>query len=300
MMGCRTLRKLYCVSLKGYFRVGSCVALAALLAIVPAAMFAADSQTPPAKISGMVWGKRGNWHVNGGSNGLRLGDAVLPGSLLTASAGKGEQSTTILLPDGQRLLCECYDPQTCAQGFRVPAIVPLPSTAIWEMFARVQNVLLSLPATAEAAFPAPVGHEALAARAEIVSVVNTEGQVSIIAALRVLPSGQYALLISHDRSADSAETGPGEQTPEQTLDWVAPQGTANVRVPGPGLYRIRVVDKTMEPRIAIEVLATPPSSLANESAGLQQARQTILQWTHTHEGWPLHDFLRVYLQSRDR
>jgi hypothetical protein len=296
------LRKLYGVNPKAHFRAGSRTGfrlgsvVAALLAIVPAAMFAADSQTPPAKISGMVWAKRGNWHVNGSSAGLRMGDAVLPGSLLTASAGKGEQSTVILLPDGQRLLCECYEAKTCAQGFRVPAIVPLPSAAIWEMFAGVRNVLLSLPATAEAAIPAPVGHEAMAAHAEIVSVVNTEDQVSIVAALRVLPSGQYALSISRDRPAGSAETGLGEQT----LDWVAPHGLANVHVPGPGLYRIRVVDKTLEPRIAIEVLATPQSSFPNESAGLQQARETILQWTRTHEGWPLHDFLQVYLQSRDR
>jgi hypothetical protein len=162
------------------------------------------------------------------------------------------------------------------------------------MFAGVRKVLLSWPATADAAFPAPVGHEALAADAEIVSAVNPGGQVSIAAALRVLPSGQYAL--SLERDTPGAEISLGEQT----LNWVAPHGIANVRMPGPGLYRVRVTDKTLEPRIAIAVLATSPAALVEESAGLKRARETVLQWTRTHEGWALHDFLRVYLQSRSQ
>jgi hypothetical protein len=269
--------------------------VAALQTVLPAMLLASDSDTKPTTFSGMVWVKRGNWHVSGSPTELRLGDAVLPGRLLTAS-GKGEQSTVILLPDGQRLLCECYDAKTCSQGFRVPAIVPLPTATVWEMFVGVRSVLLSGPATADAAFPQPVGHEALAANAEIVSPVNPDGQASIAAALRVLPSGQYGLSLTQESPEASAETSWGEQT----LDWVAPHGTADVRIPGPGAYRIRVSDTTHEPRIAIEMLATAPASLAKESAGLKQARETIQQWSRTHEGWALHDFLRVYLESRSR
>jgi hypothetical protein len=264
----------------------------ALQTVLPAMPLAADSAKQPSTFSGMVWVKRGNWRVNGSSTELRLGDAVLPGALLTAS-GKGEQSTVILLPDGQRLLCECYDARTCSQGFRIPAIVPLPTAAVWEMFVGVRSALLSRPATADAAFPPPVGHEALAANAEIVSPVSPDGQVSIAAALRVLPSGQYALSLTRSPGASAATSWS-----EQTLDWVAPHGIAAVRIPGPGAYRIRVSDETQEPRIAIEVLATPPASLAEESAGLKQARETIQQWSRTHEGWALHDFLRAYLESR--
>jgi hypothetical protein len=269
--------------------------VAALQIVMPAVLFAADIGKPPSVSYGIVWAKRGNWHLNGGPTELRLGDAVLSGTLLTAS-GKGEQSTVILFPDGQRLLCECYDARTCSQGFRIPAIVPSPTAEIWEMFAGVQKVLLARPATAEAAFTAPVGHGALAANAEIVSPVNPDGQVSIAAALRVLPSGKYHLSLTRDRPGTSAETGWGEQT----LDWVAPHGIADVRLPGRGVYRIRVSDQTEEPRIAIELLATPPASLAEESSGLKQARETIQQWNRTHEGWDLHDFLRVYLESRSR
>jgi hypothetical protein len=57
-----------------------------------------------------------------------------------------------------------------------------------------------------------------------------------------------------------------------------------------------VSDQTYVPRFEIEVLATSPASSAAEAAGLKMARETILKWTH--EGWPLHAFLRVYLESR--
>jgi hypothetical protein len=280
--------------LEGVNRTLAILVVAALQTVLPAMRLAADSDKPPSKFSGMVWVKRGSWHVNGSPTELRLGDAVFPGGLLTAS-GKGEQSTVILLPDGQRLLCECYDAKTCSQGFRVPAIMPSPTTTVWEMFVGVRSVLLSRPATADGAFPPPVGHEVLAANAEIVSPVNPDGQVSIAAALRVLPSGQYKLSLTPESPGAAAETG---LVGEQSLDWVAPHGTAYVRTPGPGAYRIRVSDETHEPRIAIEVLATSPASLAKESAGLKQARETIQQWSLTHEGWALHDFLRVYLESR--
>ncbi len=55
-------------------------------------------------------------------------------------------------------------------------------------------------------------------------------------------------------------------------------------------------DQASVPRFEIEVLATSPASLAAETAGLKTARETILKWTH--EGWNLHGFLRVYLESR--
>jgi hypothetical protein len=162
------------------------------------------------------------------------------------------------------------------------------------MFVGVRNVLLLRPATAETAFPAPAGRAAMAGNFEIVAAVNPQGEISIPSVLRVLPPGQYSLSITRD----------GQQTPDSTrpavqpLDLTEGQKPAQVRVGGPGLYRIRVSDPAYVPRIEIEVLATSPASFAAETAGLKQARETILAWSKTHEGWSLHGFLRVYLQSR--
>jgi hypothetical protein len=159
------------------------------------------------------------------------------------------------------------------------------------MFVAVRNVLLLRPATAETAFPTPEGRAAMAINAEMVAAVSPQGEISIAPALRVLPSGQYGLRVATDGQTTAA-TAPGVQP----LDWSAAQKVAQVRVAGPGLYRIRVLDQAYVPRFEIEVLATSPASLAAETAGLKMARETILKWTH--EGWPLHGFLRAYLQSR--
>ena len=241
--------------------------------------------------SGMVWEKHGDWHLNGSSSALRLGEAIPPGGLLTAGAEGPPHSIVILLPDGRRMLCECYEAKLCSQGFRVPAITPQPPPAVWDMFVAVRNVLLLRPATAETAFPTPEGRAAMAINAEMVAAVSPQGEISIAPALRVLPPGQYGLRVATDGQATRATT-PGVQP----LDWSAAQKVAQVRVAGPGLYRIRVLDQAYVPRFEIEVLATSPASLAAEAAGLKMARETILQWTH--EGWPLHGFLRVYLESR--
>jgi hypothetical protein len=241
--------------------------------------------------TGMVWEKHGDWHLNGSSNALRLGEATPPGGLVTADVEGSTHSIVILLPDGQRMLCECFEARTCSQGFRVPAITPQPPPAVWEMFVAARNVLLLRPASAETAFPTPTGREEMAVNSEMVAAVSPQGEISIAPALRVLPSGQYGLRVASDGQTTAA-IAPSVQA----LDWSAAQKLAQVRVGGPGLYRIRVSDQANVPRFEIEVLATSPASLAAETAGLKMARETILKWTH--EGWPLHGFLRVYLESR--
>jgi hypothetical protein len=242
--------------------------------------------------SGMVWEKHGEWHLNGSSNALRLGEAIPPGGLITAGTEGSAHKIVILMPDGQRMLCECYEANTCSQGFRVPAITPQPQPAVWEMFVAVRNVLLLRPATAETAFPAPAGRAAMAVNSEMVAAVSPQGEISIAPALRVLPSGQYSVSVARD---GVAATVPNVAN-VQTLDWSAGQNVAQVRVGGPGLYRIRVSDQAYVPRFEIEVLATSPALLAAETAGLKQTRETIREWSHN--GWSLHGFLRVYLESR--
>jgi hypothetical protein len=243
--------------------------------------------------SGMVWERHGDWRLNGGSNTLRLGEAIPPGGLLTAGEEVPAHSIVILLPDGQRMLCECYEAKTCSQGFRVPPITPQPQPAVWDMFVAVRNVLLLRPATAETAFPTPQGPAAMAVNSELVAAVGPHGEISIAPVLRVLPSGQYSLSVTRD-----GQTAPATRPSVQPLDWSAVQKVAQVRVGGSGLYRIRVSDQSHVPRLEIEVLATSPASETAETAALKQVRETIMEWNHTHGGWSLHGFLRVYLESR--
>jgi hypothetical protein len=269
----------------------SVMALSGFLAYGTAHGVAAADEAP----SGMVWERHGEWHLNGSSAVLRLGEAIPPGGLLTAGAESPSHSMTVLMPDGQRMLCECYEAKSCSQGFRVPAITPRPSPEVWNMFVGVRNVLLLRPASAETPFATPTGRAATAGKVEMVAAMSPQGEVSIAPALRVLPSGQYSLSVANDGSQAAASGRPATQP----LTWAAGQKAAPVRLPGSGLYRIRVLDQTYVPRLEIEVLTTTAPSLANEAAGLKQARQTVMGWNQTRGGWSLHDFLRVYLQSRE-
>jgi hypothetical protein len=259
-----------------------------------ATIVVAENVLPSPDPTGMVWERHGDWHLNGSSETLRLGEALPPGGLITAGADGSTHSMIILLPDGQRLLCECFDAKTCSQGFRVPAITPTPKPVVWDMFVAVRNILLLRPVAAETAFPIPVGRAEMAGHFEMVAPVSPQGEISIAPALRVLPLGQYSLTVMKEGQQSAASTIPAVQP----LDWNSARSLAQVRVGGVGLYHIRVTDPSYIPRIEIEVLATSPASYPAEAAGLKQTRETILGWSHIQEGWPLHPFLRVYLESR--
>jgi hypothetical protein len=259
-----------------------------------ATIVVAESGPTSSDPTGMVWERHGDWHLNGSSETLRLGEAVPPGGLITAGTEGSTHSMIILLPDGQRLLCECFEAKTCAQGFRVPAITPSPKPLVWDMFVAVRNVLLLRPMAAQMAFPIPVGRAEMAGNFEMVAPVSPQGEISVTPALRVLPPGQYSLSVMKEGQQPAASTVPAVQP----LDWNSARPVAQVRVGGVGLYHIRVTDPSYIPRIEIEVLAASPASYPAEAAGLKQTRETILGWSHIQEGWPLHPFLRVYLEAR--
>ncbi len=252
----------------------------------------ACAQTASAQFSGMVWERHGDWYINGSSISVRLGEALAPGSLLTAGMSGGAHSLVVLMPDGQHLLCECFDATTCGQGFRIPAITPSPVPATWNMFVGVRNVLLLMPAPAEMVFPLVTGREAMVSNREFVAAGTSAGEVSLATVLHDLPSGHYTLAVARD---DGHET---HSTSSQPLDWLTSREAAPLLVDGVGVYRILVSDQTRAARIEIELLVTPADALETEAASLTMTSKTIMQWSTYHPGWSLHDFLRVYLQSR--
>jgi hypothetical protein len=240
----------------------------------------------------LVWERHGDWHLNGGLAALRIGEAIPAGGLISAGDQEAAHSLTLLFPDGQRMLCECFDPKTCAQGFRVPRITP-PSPAVWKMFVGVQNALLTRPVESETVFPPAKGRSEMAAHSEMVAPVEPEGKISISPALKVLPAGEYSMALEAEVPAGAASFPAS-----QRLDWKADRSGAPVRVGGAGLYQVQIFDESRVLRMAIEVLAVAPSSYGAEASGLQQTRDIVRKWSQAEPGWPLHPFLRVYLQSR--
>jgi hypothetical protein len=255
-------------------------------------LFSLAVSAAAAEYSGLVWKRQGDWRLNGSSVGLRLGEAIPQGGLITAS-GAGSHSLVILLPDGQRLLFECYEVQTCAQGFRVPAITTPPSETAWAMFKGVRDVLLSRPPAVELPFPAPTGRDEDAGNVEIIAALEA-GKVSIAPALRFLPAGSYKLALHRD----GAQPGAMATFPAQPLNWNPVQATATVFIANPGIYRIAVLDQNQVPRLEVELLAIAPGLVNAEVDALKKTRSTVIAWNKVHEGWSLHDFLRAYLQFR--
>lgn len=254
-------------------------------------LFSAALSATATEYSGLVWKRQGDWHLNGSSAGLRLGEAIPQGGLITAS-GAGAHSLVILLPDGQRLLFECYQEQTCNQGFRVPAISAPPSEAVWAIFKGVRDVLLMRAAAVEQPFPAPIGRDEDAANMEIIAGLEA-GKVSIASALHALPAGNYKLVVHADGPRSTVTA-----LPALPLAWKPAQAIATVPIAAPGLYRITVLDESQVPRIEVELLVTAPLAVDAETEALKRTRSTVIAWNKTHEGWSLHDFLRAYLQSR--
>src|ERR1700691_3871049 len=95
-------------------------------------------ETPP----GIAWQVRGSWQVEGKGEPLRTGDAVQPGSLLQPAEGTADDSITVLLPDGQPILYECFTAEDCARGFRVPSLYRNPEPLAVDMLARIREVLV--------------------------------------------------------------------------------------------------------------------------------------------------------------
>ena len=83
--------------------------------------------------AGVAWQVRGTWQVGSTGAPVRVGDAIQPASLLQPTDTAGDHSITILLPDGQHFLYECFTVADCARGFRVPSLTRKPDTFAVEM-----------------------------------------------------------------------------------------------------------------------------------------------------------------------
>jgi hypothetical protein len=115
--------------------------------LASALLFATGAGSMQAKVvtAGLAWQVRGTWQLAGAGRPLRAGDAVPPASLLQPDDTAGDHSITILLPDGQRVLYECFTVADCARGFRVPSLIRKPDAFAVDMLARIGAILSNKP-----------------------------------------------------------------------------------------------------------------------------------------------------------
>jgi len=102
-----------------------------------------------------------------------------------------------------------------------------------------------------------------------------------------LPAGRY-----------SCDLHPLDgRTPKQFhLPFEKTDSPVALALPSAGLYQIIIVDELNSQRIDLVVAAvTPEQAVIGQS--FHQAKQLMAEWTDFYYGWPIHDFLRAYLES---
>jgi len=70
-----------------------------------------------------------------------------------------------------------------------------------------------------------------------------------------------------------------------------------LRVPGPGLYRLMIVDSLGNPRIDYLIAAVRPGEGDKIVAYFQKAHALFREWVEGFQGWPTHDFQRAWLEA---
>lgn len=230
---------------------------------------------------GVGWRIRGIWHlysVEGPQ--ISTGVAIPPGALLQPGSDQGEHSITLLLPDGQRVLYECYHAEDCAHGFRVPSLYRAPEPFATDMLARINAVLLGRSTSSES--EQSLSHE------EAVGPVGPGNTIKVAGLVATLPNGHYTYDL---RPVDSSLPGKSGLSFDKT------SSSPTLVIPGPGLYRAIIFDHLHNPRINLFVAAFTGTQAPKLEAEYHQAQALLKDWNGDYQGWPVHEFQRAYLQA---
>jgi len=253
-----------------------------------------SSEAPP----GIAWRVRGSWQVNGKGRPIRTGDDLQPGSLLQPGAllqpssllqhgtGADNHSITVLLPDGQRILYECFTAEDCSRGFRVPSLYRTPEPLAVDMLARVHAVLadcendLSTEPNTQQPTRLP--------RDESVAVLGTDNRVHVEGLAAHLSNGRYTYDL---RPLDRAH-------PRQSHLVLEKNGPSiTFALPSSGLYVLTITDDLNRPRVDLFIAAVTPAQSARLNQYFHDAKALMKEWSEYYQGWPIHDFQRAYLES---
>ncbi len=279
---CTTIRRVF-----SFEELGSVLSCLCLLMLTFSATLLGAQRTSAA-LSGIAWKVRGSWQVEGKSAPIVTGDAIWPGSLLQpkSSLQPGiralDQSITILLPDGQRILYECFTVEDCARGFRVPSLYRAPEPLAVDMLARIRAVLVRESSDSSS------GSETPLPRDEVVAALGSGNRVQIAGLAARLPNGRYTYDL---RPLD--HTNPPQFN--LVLQKTAPSIT--LALPSSGLYVLTIADDLNTPRIDLFIAAVKPAQAASVEKSFGGAKALMKKWIGNYSGWPIHEFQWAYLQS---
>lgn len=234
---------------------------------------------------GIAWQVRGSWQVDGKGAPILSGDALAPGFLLQPADVEASHSIVVLLPDGQRILYECFTAEDCARGFHVPALYRRPEPFAVNMMARVHAVLSS---ENHASSGPGTNQGSRLPRDEAVAVFGPGNRVQVAGLAAHLNNGRYTYDL---RPIDLATAPQFHHVFEKSGPSIA------LPLPSAGLYDLTIYDDLNSPRIDLFIAALRPAQAVSITKSFKQLKALMDDWNSDKEGWPIHDIQRAHLQS---
>lgn len=232
--------------------------------------------------AGIAWRVIGTWRLDGKGAPLSIGDAIPPGSLLQPGEGAARHSISVFLTDGRSILYECFTPENCARGFRVPSLSRMPDPAAVDLLARIHSTLVLKNN------PSSIRPEPGLPRDEVLATLDPSNRVSVKGLAADLPKGRYTYDI---RPLDAAYPTQIHIPLEKT------EPAITVTLPAPGLYDLIIADDLNARRIDLLIAAVEPTQAEKFRKSFHQVQALMTQWNGIGFGWPNHDFQRAYLES---
>jgi Chitobiase/beta-hexosaminidase C-terminal domain len=233
---------------------------------------------------GIAWRVQGVWREEGSRTPIQTGGAIAPGSLLQPGRESPHDSIVVLLPDGQRILYECFTQKECARGFRVPGLYRAPDRFSVETMAHIRAALSRRIGDSAN----DLDNRSALPRDEALVAIGRRGQVEIGGLATALPDGRYSYVLHRVGSGDSGSL-PG------TFNKRGARIT--LRVPSTGLYDATIVDALHRQRIDLFVAAVHPAGLSSVADSFHRVETLLAKWNDNYQGWPVHQFQRAYLES---
>lgn len=254
------------------------------LALWIALLAIAGAQSVPKSPFGLAWQVKGLWRVDGDANPLQTGDTIKPGTLLWPIEGSPAHSVTVLLPDGQRILYECFLTADCSRGFRVPSLFRRPEPRAADMLWRIHAALATTGRPPDIAS----SNGTAAPRDEAVAMLDAQSRCEITGLVSALSNGHYTYMIRKFGHSD---------TPGLRKTFEKREASVTLEIPAPGLYDVIVTDPLNKPRVDLLIAAVRAPQAAETQASFRDAKALLKDWNDDFQGWPIHDFQRAYLEA---
>lgn len=257
-----------------------------VLAAAIACCVATSAQVRPPRHSplGIAWRVQGSWREDGVGHLLHTGDPIFPGVLLQPNPEVSSNSIIVLLPDGQRVLYDCFTQQQCTRGFRVPALYRVPDPFAVSMLARIRASL-----NRDSINPSHTSsEEADLPRDEAVVALGPDHRVDLRGLAAQLPIGQYSY---------NLYALPSTQPITSRRKFEKQRSIVTLSIPAPGIYRATIIDKLNRPRINLFLAAVRPPLAPRLASQLRKVQELLADWNNNYQGWPVHQFQRAYLEA---